>query len=163
MSKSSTTTSQNIPAAPLDQMRRAPAHPGGLLADWLQDVGLTAAEAGRRMGISRAQMSHVVTGRKPMPHTMCVKVAALLGTSAEMWATMQLRHDLWHAMHDKATQKAVRAIVPITPPASTRGPYTTPTMPADDTRSARASSRGVDSFTRDAPRLERLCRDLPRR
>jgi antitoxin HigA-1 len=113
MSKSRTITggaAETVAPVGLAQMRRAPTHPGVILAEWLQNVGLTAAEAGRRMGISRAQMSHVVTGRKPMPHTMAVKVAALLSTSAEMWATMQLRHDLWHAMHDKATAAAARRI-----------------------------------------------------
>lgn len=58
-------------------------------------------------------MSHVTTGLKPMPHTMCVKLGALLGTSAEFWATLQMRHDLWHAMQDPATKKTVKAIAPL--------------------------------------------------
>lgn len=112
MSKSPTTTASNEPVG-LAQMRRAPTHPGVILADTLQDLGVSAAEAGRRMRISPAQMSHVITGRKPMPLTMAVKVAALLGTSAEFWATLQMRHDLWHALHDAATGRAVKAIAPL--------------------------------------------------
>ena len=45
-----------------------------------------------------------------MPMTLCVKVAALTGTSAEFWATLQMRFDLWHAMRDKATAAAARRI-----------------------------------------------------
>ncbi len=52
-----------------------------------------------------------------MPMTMCVKVAALLGTSAEFWATLQMRHDLWHAMQDKATRAAIKRIAPLGTPA----------------------------------------------
>lgn len=83
------------------------------LADMLRDLDVPAAEVARRIGVSKAQLSHVQTGLRPMPHTMCVKLATLLGTSAEFWATLQMRYDLWHAMHDKATKKAVKTIAPL--------------------------------------------------
>jgi addiction module HigA family antidote len=91
-------------------MRRAPTHPGVILADRLEALGLTQANAATRMGVSRAQLNHVRTGTRPMPMTLCVKVAALTGTSAEFWATLQMRFDLWHAMRDKATAAAARRI-----------------------------------------------------
>lgn len=119
MSKSRTTTGgAGKPVAPvgLAQMRRAPTHPGVILAETLQALDVSAAEAGRRMGISPAQMSHVITGRKPMPHSMAVKLAALLGTSAELWAGLQMQHDLWHALHDPATTKVVKTIEPLIVP-----------------------------------------------
>lgn len=112
MSKSRTTTAGKAPMG-LAQMRRAPTHPGAILAEQLAALPLSAAEAARRIGVSRAQLSHVTTGRKPMPHSMCVKLAALLGTSAEFWATLQMRHDLWHAMRDATTKTAVKAIAPV--------------------------------------------------
>lgn len=112
MSKSSTTTE---PMA-LEGMRRPPTHPGALLADMLRELDVSAAEVARRIGVSKAQLSHVQTGLRPMPHTMCVKLAALLGTSAEFWASLQMRYDLWHALHDKATRKAVKAIEPLVAP-----------------------------------------------
>lgn len=106
MSNSSTTTE---PMA-LEGMRRAPTHPGAILADRLEALGLTQANAAARMGVSRAQLNHVRTGTRPMPMTLCLKVAALTGTSAEFWATLQMRFDLWHAMRDKATAAAARRI-----------------------------------------------------
>lgn len=114
MSKSLTTTgaaAKGVAPMGLAQMRRAPTHPGAILAEVLSEAGLSSAEAARRISVSKAQLSHVQTGRKPMPHSMCVKLAALLGTSAEFWATLQMRHDLWHAMHATATKKAVKAII----------------------------------------------------
>lgn len=109
MSNSPTTTE---PMA-LERMRRAPTHPGALLDEMLHAAGLTPAEAARRIGVSRAQFSHVRTGHRPMPLTMCVKVAALMGTSVEFWATLQMRHDLWHAMRDRKVAAQMRTIVPI--------------------------------------------------
>lgn len=105
MSTASTTTESMA----LESMRRPPTHPGVVLADMLQARSLTASEAARRIGVSKAQLSHVQTGRKPMPLTMCVKLAALLGTSAEFWATLQMRFDLWHAMHGGASAKDLAA------------------------------------------------------
>lgn len=112
MSKSSITTE---PMA-LEGMRRPPTHPGALLAEMLTGLGVPAAEAARRIGVSKAQLSHVMTGRKPLPATMAVKLATLLGTSVEFWGQLQMRHELWHALHDKATKKAVRAIEPLVLP-----------------------------------------------
>ncbi len=97
----------------LARMRRPPSHPGAVLVAQLEALGLSAAEAARRIGVSRKQLSHVTTGLRPMPMTMAVKVAALLGTSPEFWATLQMRHDLWHVMHDAAIVKQVRAIQPM--------------------------------------------------
>lgn len=114
MSKSPTTTGGEAAPMGLAQMRRAPTHPGAILAEWLRELDVSAAEAARRIGVSRAQLNHVTTGLRPMPMTMAVKVAALLGTSAEFWASLQMRHDLWHAMHDKATKAQVKAIAPLT-------------------------------------------------
>lgn len=103
------TTTHTEPMA-LEGMHRAPTHPGVILADQLEALGLTQATAAARMGVSRAQLNHVRTGTRPMPMTLCVRVAALTGTSAEFWATLQMRFDLWHAMQDKTTAAAARRI-----------------------------------------------------
>ncbi|MGE3175942.1 MAG: HigA family addiction module antitoxin [Vicinamibacterales bacterium] len=112
MSNSPTTTAGGDPMG-LARMRRAPTHPGTVLAELLRDHHLTQAEAARRLGVTRAQLNHVRTGLRPMPLSLCVKVAALTSTSAEMWATLQMRHDLWHAMNAPAVVAALRGIVPI--------------------------------------------------
>lgn len=79
-----------VGSEPMDlaRMRRPPSHPGAVLAAQLEAIGLSAAEAARRIGVSRKQLSHVTTGLRPMPMTMAVKVAALLGTTPEFWATL---------------------------------------------------------------------------
>jgi len=98
-------------------MRRAPAHPGVILADYLGHAGLSLAEAARRVGVTRGMLSQIVTGHRPMPASLCVRMGRLLGTSVEFWGSLQMRHDLWHALQDPATKKTVRAIVPVAPPS----------------------------------------------
>lgn len=118
MSKSSTTTD----AMALEGMRRPPTHPGALLAEMLADHGVSLAEAARRIGVTRGMLSQVCTGRRPMPAALCVKLAALLGTSVEFWGQLQMRHDLWHALQDRAVKAAVRQIVPVPRDPSVNAP-----------------------------------------
>lgn len=98
----------------LAQMRRPPTHPGAMLAEMLRDIGVPLAEAARRLGMSKQQLHAIRTGQRPMSTTVCVRVAALMGTSPEFWAQLQMRHDVWHAIHDEATAVEARAIVPVT-------------------------------------------------
>lgn len=108
MSKSRTTTS---PPGDLAQMRRAPTHPGTILADMLREGHLTQAEAARRMGMSTVRLNEIRLGKRGMTAETCVRVAALTSTSPEFWGSLQMRRDLWHAM--QADGKAVSAIEPM--------------------------------------------------
>lgn len=80
----------------------APPHPGIALADTLASLGLSQAEAARRMGVNRVYLHQIRAGRKPLSLPMCVRLATLTGTSAEAWATRQMRYDLWHATQTAA-------------------------------------------------------------
>lgn len=111
MSDSLTTTGADPMG--LAQMRRAPSHPGLVLADLLRDCDVGQAEAARRMGISKVRLNQIRLGHRAMTPETCVLVGALTGSSPEMWATLQMRHDLWHAMREHAAAaKRVRAIEP---------------------------------------------------
>lgn len=110
MSKLPTTTGASDPMG-LAQMRRAPSHPGGVLADLLRDAGIGQAEAARRMGMSANRLNEIRTGKRGMTPETCVLVAALTGSSPELWGSLQMRHDVWHAMRDHAAAaKKVRPI-----------------------------------------------------
>jgi antitoxin HigA-1 len=52
----------------------------------------------------------IVQGKKPVSSETAVKLEALTGASAEIWAQLQWRHDLWLAMHDAAISKVVKQI-----------------------------------------------------
>jgi len=92
-------------------MRQAPVHPGEVFRDRFREPSeprISQAEAARRLGISNHYMNLIETARRPVSTAMAVKFEALTGASAEFWATLQMRYDLWHALHDsKATKSAV--------------------------------------------------------
>lgn len=72
-----------------------PAHPGAVLREWLSDISIT--EAAARLGITRAYLSRILNGHAGISADMALRLADLLGTSADMWLGMQNAHDLWLA------------------------------------------------------------------
>ena len=72
-----------------------PPHPGEVLQEWLAEV--TVTDAAQRLGITRAHLSRILHARVGVTADMALRLAALLGTSAELWLGMQLAFDLWQA------------------------------------------------------------------
>lgn len=90
----------------LAQMRQAPVHPGEVFRDRFREPSkISQAEAARRLGISNHYMNLIETTRRPVSTEMAVKFEALTGASAEFWATLQMRYDLWHALQAAKDEK----------------------------------------------------------
>ncbi len=77
-----------------------PAHPGEVLKDYLG--GMTVAEAAKRLGVTRANLSRILNGRAGVSALMSVRLAkAMPHTSPEFWLKLQLNYDLWRAQKNK--------------------------------------------------------------
>ena len=73
-----------------------PAHPGEVLREYLPE-GVTVGDAAGQLGVSRQALSAILNGRAGVSADMALRLAAALGTSAEMWLEMQSAWDLWQA------------------------------------------------------------------
>jgi addiction module HigA family antidote len=79
-------------------MKRAPTHPGEILAEeFLSPMGLTQAEAARRMRMSTNRLNELIRGKRGVTAATAIRLAELLGTSPELWLNLQTTWDLWHA------------------------------------------------------------------
>ena len=78
-------------------MIHSPAHPGSILAEELAELGISVSRASRELGVSRQTLSAIVNERSPITPEMAVKIGHYVGNGAEIWARMQMNHDLWHA------------------------------------------------------------------
>jgi antitoxin HigA-1 len=76
-----------------------PAHPGEVLKDYLG--AMTAADASRRLGVTRAHLSRILYGRAGISASMSLRLSAALRTSPDFWLKMQIQHDLWHEQQKK--------------------------------------------------------------
>ena len=76
-----------------------PSHPGAILADTVlrKEGGITVTEFAKALNVSRVALSRVVNQRAGVSAELAIRLAAALGTSAEVWLSMQQAYDLWHA------------------------------------------------------------------
>ncbi len=72
-----------------------PAHPGGVLREWLGEMQI--AEAAARLHVSRVTLSRILNGKAGISADMSLRLADALGTSPTLWIDLQTQYDLWRA------------------------------------------------------------------
>lgn len=79
-------------------LKRPPTHPGEmLLEEFLKPMGLTQVDAAHRMDMPLNRLNEIVRGKRGVTADTALRLARLLGTSAELWLGLQNDCDLWHA------------------------------------------------------------------
>jgi addiction module HigA family antidote len=74
-----------------------PAHPGEILAGWLEDLDMSVTAFSAHIGISRVMLSRILNGHAAVSADMDLRLAEALGTSAGFWLKLQSQRDLWQA------------------------------------------------------------------
>ncbi|MGE6211752.1 HigA family addiction module antitoxin [Comamonas aquatica] len=76
-----------------------PPHPGEVLRDYLGDV--TVTDAAKQLGVNRVTLNRIVSGHSGISPDMAYRLADAFGTSAELWAGLQMQYDLFQAAKQK--------------------------------------------------------------
>jgi len=84
-----------------------PAHPGRLLAYYVQDKSVT--EVARHLGVTRAALSRVLNGKAGISADMALRISEAFNTDAEFWLRLQAQRDLWVAQQKR--RKRVKPMV----------------------------------------------------
>ena len=71
-----------------------PAHPGELIGDTLDELGVSVTEAAKVLGITRQQLHNLISGRSGVTAEMAVRLEKALGSTADTWLRMQVNYDL---------------------------------------------------------------------
>ena len=66
-----------------------PPHPGGLIAETLEDTGMSIRELARRLEVSPAALSRLVKEEAALSAEMAVKLSAVIGGAPHIWLGMQ--------------------------------------------------------------------------
>ncbi len=72
-----------------------PPHPGDVLREYLGETTITAAAV--KLGVNRVTLNRIVNGASGISADMAYRLGSAFGTSAELWAGMQLQYDLHQA------------------------------------------------------------------
>jgi addiction module HigA family antidote len=73
---------------------KKPPHPGELLKDNVDGLGLSVAEAAKGLGVTRQQLYNVINGKSAITPEMAVRLEKALGGTADLWLRMQVNYDL---------------------------------------------------------------------
>lgn len=71
-----------------------PPHPGRLVRDEIEALGLSVAKAAEGLGVTRQQLYRVLNGECAISPEMAVRLESGIGSSASAWLQMQMAHDL---------------------------------------------------------------------
>jgi addiction module HigA family antidote len=66
--------------------------PGGYLAEWIEDEGLTQGEVATRLGCSRKQVNEVVNGHAPVTADFALRLERLTDIPADAWLRYETRY-----------------------------------------------------------------------
>ena len=95
-----------------------PAHPGELLAGWLDDLAMSVTAFAEHIGISRVMLSRVLHGHAAVSADMDLRLSEALGTTPGYWLALQSQRDLWTARQTARERKRIkRMAVPVLKPA----------------------------------------------
>ena len=80
-------------------------HPGEHLAEELNEMGISAAEFSRQIGVPTNRVTQILNGRRSITGDTALRLAHFFGTSAEFWLNLQSLYEI-----RLAEQKSGRAI-----------------------------------------------------
>ena len=75
-------------------MAREPIHPGEFLQDDLQEIGMTATELSRQLGVPPNRISQILRGKRDVSADTALRLGKFFGTGPELWMNLQYSYDL---------------------------------------------------------------------
>lgn len=92
---------------------RAPTHPGEmLLEEFIRPLGISQSALAVRLGISFPRLNEITRRKRGVTPDTALRLAQVVGMSADFWLGLQQDWDLWHAMRRKGAA-AIAALEPL--------------------------------------------------
>jgi antitoxin HigA-1 len=89
-----------------------PIHPGEILKDEIDEVGLTANAMALALRIPSNRLTEIINGKRGISADTAMRLARYFGTSAQMWMNLQSHYELEVAEHDLA-ERIAREVQPL--------------------------------------------------
>jgi addiction module HigA family antidote len=86
-------------------MARTPIHPGEILADELEEIGLTAKRLADVIEVPPNRLYQLLSGKRNVTADTALRLAQYFGMSADFWMNLQSAYEL-----DLARQQSGKAI-----------------------------------------------------
>ncbi len=77
-----------------------PVHPGEILADELDELGLSANAFAKALGVPTNRITAILNGQRGVTADTALRLARYFGTGAQMWLNLQKSYELRRAEID---------------------------------------------------------------
>jgi addiction module HigA family antidote len=85
-----------------------PPHPGKLIQEYMEGLGLTITALAAHLKVTRAALSRIVNGKAAISPDMALRLGAAFQSRPELWVDLQAQYDLWRA--SKAQRVKIKPI-----------------------------------------------------
>lgn len=75
-------------------MSKPPIHPGAILADELDGIGITPTELARQINVPPNRVTQIIHGKRAITGDTALRLGHWFETSAEFWLNLQSSYDL---------------------------------------------------------------------
>jgi addiction module HigA family antidote len=89
-------------------MARIPIHPGEVLAEDLEALGMSAAALARHLQVPTNRITEILNGQRTITGDTALRLAHFFGTSAQFWLNLQSLYELRIA--ERKTGKAIKKL-----------------------------------------------------
>jgi addiction module HigA family antidote len=87
-----------------------PNHPGDMIRDCLDELGVNVTEGAKALGVTRAALSRVLNRKAAVSAEMAVRLEKAIGSSAGFWLRLQLDYDLARVQARRGKIRARRLV-----------------------------------------------------
>ena len=75
-------------------MRRTAVHPGEVLADELDEIGISPTELARQLAVPANRISQIIQGKRAITGDTALRLGHWFGMSPQFWLNLQGAYDL---------------------------------------------------------------------
>ncbi|MCY4033174.1 MAG: HigA family addiction module antitoxin [Hyphomicrobiales bacterium] len=95
-----------------------PPHPGGVVGDALEYLGLSVAKGAIALGVSRSQLHRVIKGQCAISPEMALRLEKVIGSTVGSWLRTQAAYD--EAQIRKKTASITKGLKRLSVPAKSK-------------------------------------------
>lgn len=90
-----------------------PPHPGSIIQDELDAMGMPTSKAAQALGVTRQQLHRITSGTSGISAEMAVRLEIVIGSTADQWLRLQNAFDLAQIrLHNAELTKGLRRLQP---------------------------------------------------
>ena len=85
-------------------MARPPIHPGEILAEELEEIGVTPTELSRQLAVPPNRITQIIQGKRSITGDTALRLGHWFGTSPQFWLNLQSAYDIRVAQQEAGAE-----------------------------------------------------------